>query len=460
VLLLVIALLAAAGAGYATFRKPWIGVGCLAISIPLEFPVQASLITVYTNEFLIAGIFCGWLLNRLQARQALPWRDIAWTLPFLAAVLVSAFSQQAWGLALKQELRWLEFAGVLWFAALAMPEVTLEPSRRRILFVFGVLAAVATAVSIWGLVQTAAGPGAAMNAGRGEAMLVAGRWVRAYSLFGHSNQFAAYLILIMPVTYALLIRASGWKARLLIGAGLALQTGALLCTFTRGAWLALALAWIPVFGIVDWKRTAIIVAGVLALAGTMAVAQPGLLGGSSRAVIERVDSLRHPEREDSVRFRKLCLETGFTMFRAHPLIGFGAGNYDQNIRRYFDSEYYAWEAINKHIHNLYMQIVVETGLLGLAGFLAFLGYVLLQIGAGLRRAARDVPERLILAGVLAGLLAFLFHNTTDVLTVYARGIHFSLMAGLGLALARQVPARRGDSHGDLQPAGRPCKEAS
>jgi putative inorganic carbon (HCO3(-)) transporter len=425
-----VSLLVAAFAAVAAYYRPWWGVCLLAISIPLDLPVHMG-ITVYTNELILSGLFLGWLLRTFGERfQAVPWREAVWAAPFFLALGLSGFSSQAWTPVMKQSLRWLEFTGVIGFAAQAVRN---EVHLRRVAWT---LTAVATGAALWGLVQTAAGPASALNAGRDISMLYAGCLVRAYSLFGHSNQFSGYLVLIIPVTYALLLPARNWKTRLLLGGCLAIQVAALLCTFTRGAWLALLLAAAPLFLIVDFKRSAILLVLALLLASGALALQSKMLNGS-KAVMDRMTSLRHPEQEDSVSFRKVCFTTSMRMFREHPWIGFGAGDYDRNIRRFFDSRYYAWEAINKHIHDLYLQILIETGGIGLAAFLLLIGRVLAVMAAGLRRRqSGNEAQILLLAGLLAGTIAFLFHNVTDVVTIYARGIHFSLIAGLGLAVAR------------------------
>ncbi|NTV53385.1 MAG: O-antigen ligase family protein, partial [Candidatus Firestonebacteria bacterium] len=244
-----------------------------------------------------------------------------------------------------------------------------------------------------------------------------------------------YLILILPVTAVEVLNRSPWRARLFPGLSLLVMAAALLLTFSRGAWLGLSLVSLALFvSLVPraWLWRGLALGGVvlvLLYAGMRALPGPGDM------VAQRVVSLQHPEQEDSVHFRQVCLQTALKMFREHPYVGFGAGEYRRNIRRFFDEGYYAWEAINKHIHNLYMQILVETGALGLTGFLLWLGY---WVGVpGLK--FRTLPPgyaRSLLGAVIAGVLAFLIHNNFDVLTVFARGTHAAVLMGLGLALAR------------------------
>jgi O-antigen ligase len=178
-----------------------------------------------------------------------------------------------------------------------------------------------------------------------------------------------------------------------------------------------------------------LVAGVVVLG--LLYAGLKALPGTGHLIAQRAVSLQHPGQEDSVHFRQVCLQTALSMFREHPWVGFGAGEYGRNIRRFFDEHYYAWEAINKHIHNLYLQILVETGALGLLGFLAWLAY---WVAVPWRRFGTLLPgfHRSLLAAMLAGVLAFFIHNNFDVLTVFTRGTHAAVMLGLGMAWARTV----------------------
>jgi O-antigen ligase len=218
-------------------------------------------------------------------------------------------------------------------------------------------------------------------------------------------------------------------------AALTSMTVALLLTFSRGAWLGLSLMGVVLYLTIVprawlWKGLAIGFLGVVLLWGVVKV-----VPGPGALVADRVQSMQRPDQEDSVSFRKVCLQTAWAMTREHPWIGFGAGEYEHNIRKYFDETYYAWIAMNKHIHNLYAQILIESGFLGLVGFGVWLVY---WLRLPVRGVVVLVPgyTRSLLAACLAGSLAFLLHNHFDVLIAYARGVHLAVLLGLGMAWVR------------------------
>jgi O-antigen ligase len=317
-----------------------------------------------------------------------------------------------------------------WVAQACVSEQDVRDSLRLLMGV-GLVSA------LLGLVQTALGPQSPLNTGTGLLTLSQGAVLRAYGTFGHPNQLAGYLILILPATAVTCLAPGSWRQRLFPGISLAVMAAALLLTFSRGAWLGLGLVGLMLAALLvpraGWWRA--LVAGVVVLG--LIYAGLRVLPGPGHLIAQRAVSLQHPGQEDSVHFREVCVATALSMAREHPWVGFGAGEYNRNIRRFFDERYYAWDAINKHIHNLYLQILVETGALGLLGFLFWLGY---WVAVPWRRFGILPPgyARSLLAAVLAGVLAFFIHNNFDVLTVFARGTHAAVLLGLGMAWSRSA----------------------
>jgi O-antigen ligase len=432
-MLLVLGLALAFSAGFLAWRKPVLGVALVIFMNPFDWPVAAGSLVIHSNEFLLAGLFLGALAQLATSRdwKNLAWPDLAWALPYTAALLFSLANAAYAPDVFKQILRFAQMALLAAWVARACSCKQEVFDSLRLLLGLGLASAVV------GLVQTSLGPQAALNAGQGYLTLYQGTVLRAYGTFGHPNQLAGYLILILPVAVVELVHGGSWRSRLFPGVCLLAMFAALLLTFSRGAWLGLGLAGAALFlALVPrarwWRYLA---AGAVAL--VLLYAGMRALPGSGDLVAQRAVSFQHPDQEDSVHFRRVCLQTAVKMFKEHPFVGFGAGEYERNIRRFFDERYYAWDAINKHIHNLYMQILVETGALGLLGFLLWLGYWL----AVPWQRFRSLPPgygRALLGAILAGVLAFLINNNFDVLTVYARGTHAAVLMGLAMALSRSA----------------------
>lgn len=121
-----------------------------------------------------------------------------------------------------------------------------------------------------------------------------------------------------------------------------------------------------------------------------------------------------------------------------PLFGVGAGNWREVFRRY--RRYPVAEFRPNHVHNDYLEWLIEVGGIGLA-FTVALGLAY----AGWMRRNHEIP-RVIRWGILGGITATVWHEAVDFgLRVPANAILFSVL--LGLACNREwsngaLPPRR------------------
>jgi len=233
------------------------------------------------------------------------------------------------------------------------------------------------------------------------------RWC---STFYWPNPFAAFLLLVLPLSLVRTLRAASARAALSHGAATTLFLTALIFTYSRGAWLAgflalgAAAAWLR-----RRPRTALVRG--LALAGAVAIAVTLLSlaahHGDSGAVAARAASLTDSE-DASAHGHLLFWRNALEMLAAHPVTGIGPGTFGAVHAAYqTDLRYYARDA-----HSLYLQSAAETGLLGFAALLALLAASGLAWRRLLRRTADEAEYTLVL-GVGLGLLAFLLHNAVD-----------------------------------------------
>jgi len=124
---------------------------------------------------------------------------------------------------------------------------------------------------------------------------------------------------------------------------------------------------------------------------------------------------------------------GLRMFQDRPLLGVGAGNFDDAYRAYalqpFD------EPLG-HAHNVALNFGAEAGL---PGMLIFAGLVLwaLGIAVGAVRRARGAAFEWGAVGALGALVGFATHNLVDSLFVSGMGISFALILALALAIPKR-----------------------
>lgn len=124
-------------------------------------------------------------------------------------------------------------------------------------------------------------------------------------------------------------------------------------------------------------------------------------------------------------------EKGRIILKKHPFLGVGIGNYREGLKKYgIKMDKY----LKMHFHNLYLQMLVETGIIGLAVFLLLLWIHLKEI---FRVKEIDMYSIEIL-GIGCGLLSFLIHNLVDVLTTHNINLILGMELGLLVTFSKNV----------------------
>jgi len=202
-------------------------------------------------------------------------------------------------------------------------------------------------------------------------------------IYQNPNDLAAHtilmlgpaLVLVTTLTRKSLLR---WFA---VGAVVLLLITILL-TQSRGGFLGLLGLGLPA-GIGLARRRPRLVPVCAALVGLALLFAPaGLwerLGGLTKAA--NVETIRDMDPEGSAEQRFAVLKTAARIVSDHPLLGIGLGAYG------FANADYSPALGLKDTHNTYMNVAAETGLPGLALFLALITSVLLGARAARRRGA-------------------------------------------------------------------------
>ena len=124
--------------------------------------------------------------------------------------------------------------------------------------------------------------------------------------------------------------------------------------------------------------------------------------------------------------RVVMSKAGLQMLAEHPLIGYGVGDAIEEFHRFAqhsDLKKFQFLTLNTHVHEQWLQIALQTGLIGLGLFILFL-YHLFRI---------PIDDPLTKALFYAVLTVFLFSFFTDVpLRKYTAGL-FGFLIGYFLA---------------------------
>jgi hypothetical protein len=426
------------------YLAPLLGAACVALIkpgwVPLTLLISSGFgvllpgagVDAYAPEWALAGALAG--LAPWLARQGWPKMHRAlWLagLPLVAVLGLHAWAPGPMLLSFKSILRMAE----LWLG-LALPMLLLPAFPKDKAVNYQGAAAFVALASAFGCLQSWLGPAHAIN--RGHAVEVfSGSFQAAYSFFGHHNQFAVFLTAGLPFMAALAF--SDKPRRRVWGLLAALALAGFACCFSRGAWLGLALgslaAGLFLPGPWKWALPGMLLSGALAMAS---------LGGDAfRARL--ATAFTDPDR-------RMLMGLGWSIMDGHGLWGAGAGSVAAQLpakAAALGRDADATRAFSSHLHNLYLQQMVEYGLAGLLGLLILVATPWVLAWNLLRNGLLGGQKAWALA-LLASGLAFGAQSFTDNTLLHARGLDLALLWGLMLHGAsayptKAVPGKPGDS---------------
>lgn len=254
---------------------------------------------------------------------------------------------------------------------------------------------------------------------------------RIFSYYQNSNAFSEMLVCLIPVAVALVIGARKPVNRFLGFVCAALGGTALVMTYGRASWIGLAVA--AVVFLFFWNRRLLpvcIVAGIACL--------PLL----PKAVFQRIMSIFNTS-DTSTTSRLPLMEAGLRMIKAHPILGAGLG---ADAARKMATDIHAYTASYArftHSHNLFIQLWLEHGLLGIATFLAACWHMIKQGAKAFQSDRASRSTRLITLGAASALTGSLVSGLADYLFTYPR-VMLIFWFSVSLLLAGAKLARRGE----------------
>jgi O-antigen ligase len=442
-LMWVLAALAGAILGAAVLLQPAMGLIALAPIIPFSRVLALPSGSISAVDALVAFVLAAWLARGLAARRLTLGRTpFLWPLAvFLWFGALSLIKAASWRQGVLEWLKWAEFAALYLVAAQTL-------QRRHIWWLLTALFLAAIYEVVLGASQFARQVGP-------EAFGLFGRFMRAYGTFQQPNPYAGYLGYLMPVALSLAVGAlaAWWPSRrttsLLLGLALGVVALLLLAgiglSWSRGSWMGAAVAILAV--IAFRSRRAMLAVGAIALTLCMII----LLLGSARlpsAVSERVvafsgylvgpdlSTTEITDQNFSVLERLAHWETGIRMFNSAPWLGLGIGNYDVAYPRFALPHWY--EPLG-HAHNVYINFLAETGLLGTLAFLVLWASVAVLLYRTAR--VRDPLLKSLALGLLGTVAYLTVHNLFD--NIFVQHLQLQLALLMGAVASLRIELLRG-----------------
>jgi O-antigen ligase len=180
-------------------------------------------------------------------------------------------------------------------------------------------------------------------------------------LFGNPNEDAYGLLILIPLAMAL-ARTSRRLVRMALWAAIATYVLAIFLTFSRGGLIALFI----VLAAIGWKERSAVIKTVMAV---------GLVGGLIVMALFWTRSsgdLSNINQDTTVRQRLATFEAGGLMFINNPLLGVGPGDSMVAYPLYVPKAAHCGCQDQLIIHNSFLQVLSETGLLGFVPFVTLI----------------------------------------------------------------------------------------
>ncbi len=258
---------------------------------------------------------------------------------------------------------------------------------------------------------------------------------------------AAYLIPLLLVLWVLSRRADRpvrMITTMAVLVGIYLSLWAVTASGSRSSLLGTGVALLVVVvirpGLGPWRAAARLAALVLVcgLVGAGAVATGQVPGVLQERITRSLDTSDPSAQSHLVGDREHLVDAGVASFLETPWIGTGLDNF-----RYVAPRYDV-EVTPQLPHNLWLQLLVQVGLIGTAAFAVWLAWWGLDLIRTVRRAHR--PDGDLMWGIFAAMAGILtiFFFAPEMLDR-----HYWLIAALGLAAVRGC--RETDSQRGLRP---------
>jgi O-antigen ligase len=399
----------ACGMILAARHRPSYAIALLVASIPLALPRYVGQTTITIEKAALAGFIIGlvsirpaWIILRTW-----PVRRILFAVAFgLVAIVLSLIHAEHHALVVREFLKLAEYGTIFATAALAF---AIDPDERPI---WRSLMITGSIVCVSALAQYVVGA----NAG----IFIHGSGVpRIAGLLEGPNQLSGYLGLLLPVLLArnLLHRDGG------LAACIALLAVTDVLTLSRAGIVGALVACGVVFAVLRPPR----------VIGMRAITAGAVIGAIVVALAIRAGfnqsyfSLNPvPQPADHLGNRAVLWNAAITMWKHSPLIGVGAGNFEEDLAEV------GAPGVHTHANSVYFQSLAEGGIVMFAATIAIFAAILTTLGRGGVR-------RPLVTGAFAATVGFALHQIFDDLVFFPKvGATWWLLVAIGVGeLARR-----------------------
>ncbi|MBR6523158.1 MAG: O-antigen ligase family protein [Clostridia bacterium] len=241
---------------------------------------------------------------------------------------------------------------------------------------------------------------------------------RIYSTFGNPNVFGEYLLIVIPITFGLMLKAEATNRKNLYLAAFSLQMVCMILTYSRGCWIGIMLAMGLMLIFTRRKISSLFIFAVFLLPFVM-----------PETIVQRIMSIGDVS-DSSTSYRVYIWQGTLRMLKDFWYSGVGIGE------GAFGSVYphYALNGIiAPHSHNLYLHILSETGICGLATVITLVVLFYKYISS---TALKNPESKIIAVALGCSMIGYLAQGMFDnVWYNYRIYFFFFVVLALGASLA-------------------------
>ena len=247
--------------------------------------------------------------------------------------------------------------------------------------------------------------------------------MRIYSTLDNPNVLGEYILLVLPVAIGLMWTRKPWIQKIVYAGISAILFLALILTFSRGCWIGLLIAAAIFITFAAGKLWGL---GIIAL--------PILPAVLPESILNRFASIGDM-KDSSTSYRVYIWMGTLAMIRDFWLSGIGMGA--EAFKEVYP--FYSYNGIvAPHSHNLFLQILVESGIGGILVFLLILVFFLKKMMVGYQwGGGKGKPLSTMITAISAGVCGFLVQGMFDnCFYNYRVLLIFWLVLGIGIACTR------------------------
>lgn len=350
-------------------QHPYVGIGLIVASIPLTEMLPR--VPVVDSAFTALGALT--LLSYLVKKLYDQTDDRRY---YVHLTLISAAVFIGWFVVIdpmqavfSSQRNWLLTFVQLWVMAWLVSQVLRQPRQHHIVMLIFVGALLVSSVDLMSEAAT----------------LAVDNDYRPDGLFGSSNEAARNLVIGIVMLFYLreVIRSRTFQVAALGAIGLLVLAS--IATLSRSGLALLVVALGLIFlkhlfnRAASRQRQLQFAVGMIAVALTIWLVPDNIF----RLMEERIYPTITPGQE-RIEARFFLWQAALDMWVEHPITGIGMGGYGENLQEYLPPGAGLRDDLTFNAHSIYLQLLAETGVIGLALFLITLGFALRAVMRSIR----------------------------------------------------------------------------